>query len=888
MITKIMKIHAHNPYLPILIYPVVLASAVLPASADSATWLGASDPLSLLWADGTNWSVIPVPGTGDTATFDNAGNANTVIDLGAGVTVNALLFDTVNVAAYTIGSGTVGSQTLTLNDGGTITLNNTIAQDQLINAQLALGTSATITNNDSAQTLTIAGGITGTGSSLAKTGAGTLILSGLSTTAVNNYTGTTILGGGTTTITQDASFSGGLTFGTAASNLNLNGASATFAGPMEVLTEDVINTITIGAGEKLTINGNVTSGTGNQGRLTVSGAGGWDVISSDGTFGGGGTDNNNADFVVDLSALADFDSNLRTGGFGADGGLFRIGPISKTGTNTRSHTVSLATNSTISADTVVLAMAGAPGTSTLTLGNGTQIINSDNITVGGSSRESALLNFGTADGTLKIRGTDGDNATRSNMSMMTGSTGSGTKTSTFDVTGHVADLLFDTVKIYDLTTSPSSSATDIQSATFSFDQGTLDATTFQIGTKSAGTLQSQGIGSANIGSSANLTNSATFGAVNMGVLSTGSVGANGSLSSTLNITGSATTVSFGTMSMLNSPSADADADVVGAVNISGGSVTGTGGIDMLTARTAGSADSTLTISGGSLSVGTSSVSATNGIYRTATTGATTLVLSGGSLDLNGNAIGGAGANAITTQFESGTLSDVGEINGGAGLTKTTSGTLVLTGTNTYTGTTAVNEGTLSMSSPGLADASAVTIATDAVLHLDYDGTDTVGSLSVGGGPPLESGTYDKDSPETTGFITGDGQLFVDSSPYDIWVALYQPGFTNSLPSQDQDGDGLTNQEEFAFGLNPKSGSSVNPITTGLDTASGNFSFTHNANSGLDYKVWSSPDLATWTLSITADLTPVGTPDSFGTQTVDVTNLGATPVDGKLFVRVTAE
>jgi hypothetical protein len=125
-----------------------------------------------------------------------------------------------------------------------------------------------------------------------------------------------------------------------------------------------------------------------------------------------------------------------------------------------------------------------------------------------------------------------------------------------------------------------------------------------------------------------------------------------------------------------------------------------------------------------------------------------------------------------------------------------------------------------------------------------------------------------------------------SSPYDNWVALYQPGFTINLPAEDQDGDGLTNRQEFAFGLNPTSGSSVNPITTGVAPATGNFSYTRNANSGLTYKVWSSPDLATWTERTGAVQTPVGTPDSFGTQTVDVTNLGATPVGGKLFVRPT--
>jgi autotransporter-associated beta strand protein len=694
--------------------------------AASATWNGTTDAI---WATDTNWSASPVPGTGDTATFNSAGGAVDVIDLGAGVTVNSLVFDTANVAAYTIGSGGAGSQTLTLNGTSTISLNSTINANQLINANVALGTGTTITNNDATNTLTIAGSITGSASTLTKLGTGTFILSGLSTTAANNYTGTTILGGGTTTLTQDASFSGGLTFGatggsTTVSNLNLNSASATFAGPMLVQTSSTgtPNTITIGAGEKLTINNNVSfSGVNYRSRLTVSGAGGWDVISSDGFFGSVGT-TNGADTFLDMSGLAEFNANLRTGGSGSAGGVFRVGPAANTGTNGRDYTTSLATDSTISADFVNISLLGGTvGTGTLSLGNGTQIINSDNFTLNGAgaSRGNAVLSFRTADGTLKVRGTDGGDATRSNLTMHTASTGSGTKFSTFNVTGHVADLLFDTVRIYDMSTSPSDSASDELTATFSFDRGILDATTFQIGTKSAGDLNSKGIGIANIGSSSNHSNTATLGTVNMGILTTGGgISVNGELRSTLNITGTATTVNFSTLSMANSTSADADAKVNSAVNISGGNVTGTGGIDMVSAFNAGTGNSTLTISGGNLSVGTSGVSATNGIYRTASTNTTaTLLLNGGSLNLNGNNIGAAGANAITTQFESGTLSNVGEINGGAGLNKTTTGTLILSGTNTYTGTTTVTSGSLQVgvSGSGTTGTGAVTVQSGSTL-----------------------------------------------------------------------------------------------------------------------------------------------------------------------------
>jgi autotransporter-associated beta strand protein len=213
-----------------------------PASAASDTWTGASDAL---WSNTGNWLGGSVPGTGDTATF-NASSSFTTTDLGAGVTLGALVFDTSSAAAYTIGSGGAGVQTLTLGTtGNAITMNSTVAANQLINANLALTTTATpgttstyyaVTNNSLTNTLTLAGGISastagvkvlnvtgsgntaisgaitsGTGNvSLFKTGAGTLTLSGGATWSGNgikdgaNFStsevfreGTTILNGGT-------------------------------------------------------------------------------------------------------------------------------------------------------------------------------------------------------------------------------------------------------------------------------------------------------------------------------------------------------------------------------------------------------------------------------------------------------------------------------------------------------------------------------------------------------------------------------------------------------------------------------------------------------------------------------------------------------------------
>ena len=123
--------------------------------------------------------------------------------------------------------------------------------------------------------------------------------------------------------------------------------------------------------------------------------------------------------------------------------------------------------------------------------------------------------------------------------------------------------------------------------------------------------------------------------------------------------------------------------------------------------------------------------------------------------------------------------------------------------------------------------------------------------------------------------------------YDTWANSFGAGFTDRDPASDPDGDGMSNHEEYAFGLNPTSGSSVNPITVPLDKTSGTFSYTRRnpALTGLSYAVLTSTDLVNWM--------PNGaggsqTPDSPAAEVQTVTVVvDATPLNGRLFVRVQA-
>jgi autotransporter-associated beta strand protein len=182
------------------------------AHAASGTWDGLTDAT---WA-GPNWGgASPVPGTGDIATFNNAGNGNTTIDLGGGVTISNVLFDTASAAAYTIGSGAVGSQTISLNNAGSITLNPGVANSQLINSLLSLSsdTNATTTvGNFSTSTLTLAGGIsaipTNGNSLLTVTNTGAVAITGVLTETGAGNLALLKTGAGKLTVSTNAVWSG--------------------------------------------------------------------------------------------------------------------------------------------------------------------------------------------------------------------------------------------------------------------------------------------------------------------------------------------------------------------------------------------------------------------------------------------------------------------------------------------------------------------------------------------------------------------------------------------------------------------------------------------------------------------------------------------------------
>jgi Carbohydrate esterase, sialic acid-specific acetylesterase/Invasin, domain 3 len=84
-----------------------------------------------------------------------------------------------------------------------------------------------------------------------------------------------------------------------------------------------------------------------------------------------------------------------------------------------------------------------------------------------------------------------------------------------------------------------------------------------------------------------------------------------------------------------------------------------------------------------------------------------------------------------------------------------------------------------------------------------------------------------------------------SIDYMNWRSASYPGL--GLPDEDDDGDGLNNNFEYSFGLNPTSGASASPFIETLGLGNGFFRYTRRAKSliNMDYKVWYSTDLENW-------------------------------------------
>jgi hypothetical protein len=182
----------------------------------------------------------------------------------------------------------------------------------------------------------------------------------------------------------------------------------------------------------------------------------------------------------------------------------------------------------------------------------------------------------------------------------------------------------------------------------------------------------------------------------------------------------------------------------------------------------------------------------------------------------------------------------------------------------------------------LADTAAVILGIGTTLSLNYSGTDTVNALSVAG-IAKSPGVY---SSFNSSFITGSGTLTVLTGPpsdYETWKISNN---INSGPNGDEDQDSLSNFAEYAFGLDPRNGSSTSPYLTLPNPTNNTLTYSRRKTSlsGLTYQVWFSTNLTTWEQdggAIQSATAIPGTDNESVQVTLSAEHLNA----GRIFVRI---
>lgn len=613
---------------------------------------------------------------------------------------------TTTVQSGTLAAGStsafVASNPLVVN-GGTLDLNGfdiTAASLAGTGGTVALG-NRTLTVNGASGATTFAGAITGSGG-LTKLGASTLTLTG-----TNTYTGATNVGGGTLALDFTAAGAPANNIISNASTLNMNGGTLRVTGSAGQTQTFAATNITAG-GNTITGSGNVTVNLGainrtnglvnfllpTTGNITTTPAtvlGGWATVTSGTT-----TDYAQVDASGNIIARTSY-ANKDDAGTWVTGDV--VSDEGGLGPNTP-YFGTVASNVQLGGLKYT-----AAATSTVTIGSGN--------TLG-------------VDGTIIVSSSVGNNAQTITGGQLTGPAGGGTLGILQNSAGNftIASTITDNGGVTGFTKTGTGLVTLSGANTYS------GATTVSGGALAVNTIANGGTASA-IGASSNASSNLVLegGTLRYTGASTSSdrgftLVTNGAVTAgTIDVTAAATNLQFS--GVVTSP------DNAGLTKTGAGTLTlsnaGNNYTGVTTVNQGTLAVSNLGNGGANSSVGASSSASSNLVLQ-----------NGGELEYTAATASsnrgftlGTGGGAIDVAQNTTTLTISGVATGAGSLTKNGTGTLILSGTNDYTGGTVVNAGTLRAGSASAFGTGTMTVNSGGTLDVNNQSL-TIGSLAGSG------------------------------------------------------------------------------------------------------------------------------------------------------------
>ncbi|MBA4018934.1 MAG: hypothetical protein C0483_17335 [Pirellula sp.] len=561
---------------------------------------------------------------------------------------------------------------------------------------------------------------------LLKKGAGTVELA-----ALGNF-GNVVLDGGTlkfavtqSTATKDLIF-GSSTASTTAAAFDLSLVNAQFNNFNVQTNTSAANLLTISPGRSLTFTGNVTIGSSLTNTVTTLNAvGGGSVIvnntATNGLFFVGGATSTSAAgarVIADFSDLSTLNVSLSP-----TSGIFRVASGGSSTGTTNVSTLVLADTSTVIARSIFVGDGPNGAIHELKLGSVSTTLNTDIFSIGTGLRDVGSVTFKEASGTLTVRAADGVSRTVFNLAAGGGGTGITGLGNLFDVSGHSVDMLLGITRL---------GYQDRQNAlslAFAWDKGKLDMTSLGVA------VRADNAGSTTSGAPLSTNAVVTLGSVNSTASDTVAI-VNGILD-------------LGSTAGVKTTALNPIENIYAELNLGGGTITigATSGTSIKMA-TAGSGPTFQHTTTAVINITGGSTTLSGNIIRGGGTGISSAMvnLAGGELNMSGASIGTV-TNTIDFQAKSGRLSNLGELNGGGSLAKTSAGTLVLAGTNGYTGGTQVNAGQLVLAAGSALNktTNAINVSTGATLSGEgtVAGTITLAAESASGagdGGVLSAGT----------------------------------------------------------------------------------------------------------------------------------------------------